>query len=170
MKHLLAITAMSTLCAVGLAAQSTARTAQSQELKNKEQIVTVTGCLRAGEEPSTFVLSSVKWRDRDKTGSSTAGTTGTTRADDSPVAPVTLRLVGTPAGVRMSEHIGHTVEITGVLDDEARTRPSATPDPVSTGTGGDQTSRTKSPQPAPKSEQTLNVRSVKTLEESCAGR
>jgi hypothetical protein len=170
-KRLLAATAVALLWSVDPTAQSAGAQVQSQESKEKEKIVTVTGCLRAGEEPNTFVLTNVKWRSQDKTGSSTTGTTGATGTEDSQPAPVTLRLVGAPSGVRMSENVGHTVEITGVLVDEAQPRPTVpTPDPVATGTGGDQTSRTKSPQQTPKSEQTLNVRTVKMLEEGCTGR
>ena len=171
MNRLFAATAIATFCAVGASAQSTSQAAQAQEIKEKEKVVTVTGCLRAGEEPSTFVLSSVKWHDKTPAGTSTTGTAGTAGASDKGTTGATLRLVGSPSGVRLSEHVGHMVEITGVIIDEVLPRPSASmPDPVTTGTGGDQTSRTPQPPPTPKSEHTLNVRTVKMIGENCTGR
>ena len=168
MRKLLAAATVAILGSIGRSAQSTpAQTAASQESKEKEKVVTVTGCLRAGEETGTFVLSNVKWQDKDK---AAPGTTGTTGSESAAPAPITMRLVGSPSGVRMSEHVGHTVEITGFIVDEAQPRPSAIPDPVATGTGGDQTSRTQPPAPAPKTQHTLNVRTVKMIEEGCAGR
>ena len=166
MRKLLAAATVAMLGTIGLSALSTsAQAAASQESKEKEKVITVTGCLRAGEETGTFVLSNVKWQDKDKAAPGTTGTAGT----ESPApAPISMRLVGTPSGVRMSEHLGHTVEITGFIVDEAQPRPSALPDPVATGTGGDRTSRTQPP--APKTQHTLNVRTVKLIEEGCAGR
>ena len=167
MKRLFTATVLTVVCAAGLAAQSPARQDQSQEAKEKEKIVTVTGCLRNGEEPSTFVLSNVKWLDKPQPDSTAAtGTSGT----DQGASGATLRLVGKPTGTTMSEHVGRMVEITGTIVDEAKPRPSdPRPDPIATGTGGDQTSRAQAVS-APKSEHTLNVRTVKTIGETCSAR
>jgi hypothetical protein len=163
MNRLFAATMLAGLCAVGLSAQIPATQPKPEE---KDKIVTATGCLRAGEEPSTFVLANVKWPDKtDKT-----KVVGTAGADDTASTGETLRLVGSPSGVRMSEHVGHMVEVTGVIVDEARPQTtSELNNPARTGTGGDQTSRAQRPPAQVPSPQTLNVRTVKMIGESCSG-
>ena len=142
------------------------QTTNDQKEPRKVQTLTVTGCLRAGIEPNSFVLSDLEWG-----GSETpAGTRGTPPRDAPPaaVSAVTLRLVGAPGGVRLSEHVGHTVEITGTLIDEATpiAGPAATA-AARTGTGGDQTSRTGEAKSQAKPEQRLNVRTMKMIADRC---
>jgi hypothetical protein len=136
----------------------------------------VSGCLRNGEDPSTFVLTNVKWLDKDKSDKAPAekppvGTSGT----DADSSGETLRLVGTPSGVRMSEHVGHTVEITGTLIDEVAPKPQPKADEVAprpkaeAAAPSEQSAQPPSRQPAPKSGNTMNVRTIKMIGESCSG-
>jgi hypothetical protein len=113
--------------------------------------VTATGCLRAGEQPNSFVLSNVKWAD--KAPGATAGTSGTAA---SPAPTSSLKLVGAPAGVQLTEHIGQTVEVTGTLSDKDKS-------PSATGTAGE-------PARKDKDEPSLNVRTVKMVSSSCESR
>lgn len=180
MQRLLTAILLATACAPVLTAQST-QTPPAQDATQKTPVLTVSGCLRNGEEPSTFVLTNVKWLDKTPAEKpSSVGTSGT----DADNSGATLRLVGAPSGVRMSEHVGHTVEITGTLIDEAAPRPNlsneAAPRPNLTneaapqpkpeaGAPTNQDPKTQSQQP-PKSGHTMNVRTIKMIGESCTGR
>ena len=160
MRRLLTAAIVAAICTTGLAAQS-AQTAQTKDETQKVPVLTVSGCLRNGEEPSTFVLTNVKWLDKSSTEKSAVGTSGT----DADNSGATIRLVGTPSGVRMSEHVGHTVEITGTLIDEVAPRPK--PDAAAP---ADQAAQPPSQQPAPKSGHTMNVRTIKMIGENCTAR
>jgi hypothetical protein len=116
--------------------------------------VTATGCLRAGEQPNSYVLSNVKWSDK-APGSTATGTSGT--APSSAPMASTLRLIGAPAGVQLTEHIGQTVEVTGTLSDKDKS-------PSATGTTGEPTASKAKDAPA------LNVRTVKMVSSSCDSR
>ena len=161
MGRLLTAAVVAAICTTGLAAQST-QTAQTKDETQKVPVLTVSGCLRNGDEPSTFVLTNVKWLDKASTEKSAVGTSGS----DADTSGATVRLVGTPSGVRMSEHVGHTVEITGTLVDEVAPRPkpeteqAAQPAPQ-------QPPQPPSQQPAPKSGHTMNVRTIKMIGENC---
>jgi hypothetical protein len=160
MRRLLTAALFAAACAPVLTAQST-QSPPSREAAQKPPVLTVSGCLRNGEEPSTFVLTSVKWLDKTSAEKpSSVGTSGT----DTGNSGATLRLVGSPSGVRMSEHVDHTVEITGTLIDEAAPRPKAEAAPA------EPTAQPPSQQPAPKSEYTMNVRTIKMIAESCTAR
>jgi hypothetical protein len=161
----LTATVFTALCATGLTAQSaqTAQTAQTKDEAQKVPVLTVSGCLRNGEEPSTFVLTNVKWLDKASTDKSAVGTSGS----DADNSGATLRLVGTPSGVRMSEHVGHTVEITGTLVDEVSPKPQEKTDEVA---ASQPPAQPPSQPPAPKSGHTMNVRTIKMIGESCAAR
>ena len=156
MQRLLTAAIVAAICTTGLAAQST-QTAQTKDEAQKVPVLTVSGCLRNGEEPNTFVLTSVKWLDKTSAEKSAVGTSGS----DADNSGATLRLVGTPSGVRMSEHVGHTVEITGTLIDEVSPKPQPE---------AEQATQPPSQQPAPKSGHTMNVRTIKMIGESCAAR
>jgi hypothetical protein len=82
----------------------------------RNQPMTVTGCLRAGEAANTFVLTA-------------AGAEGTAE-------PATYELVGT--SVQLTDHIGDRVEVTGTLESEQdlRSRTSATEAEKPKGTTG----------------------------------
>lgn len=157
MKGVFAGTCLAAAFAVGLAAQDPPQTqpptgqpgAQAQE-----QTITLKGCVRAGEEPNTFVLADAKLEDKDQPGA--VGTTGREElARD--IEQKSVRLIGAPASVKLSEHVGHTVEVTGTLaPKEARPTGTAgappTADPAA---------------PAAKDGRKLNVRTVSMVSDSC---
>jgi hypothetical protein len=176
MKRMLTAVLSSTILAVSLSAQSS-QTAQSQEAKSqegksKQPLVTVTGCLRNGEEPSTFVLTSVKWLNK-ATSDAKAGEATGTSGTDVPTSGATLRLVGSPSGVRLSEHVGRMVEVTGTIIDEAeaaarQSRVTPEQNPQATPPAREQDPPRPSPSAAqPKAEHTLNVRTVRMIGENC---
>ena len=129
MKRAIPCTCLAAVFAVGLSAQtpstSPSASASAQSDKDSAKTVTVTGCLKAGDAPGSFVLANIKG-DKDKASASTAGaagtagttgaagTTGTTSANKD-LENATVSLTGSPAGVTLGDHIGHTVQITGAL-------------------------------------------------------
>ena len=66
----------------------------------------------------------------------------------------------------MSEHVGHTVEITGTLVDEVAPRPKPETEQA-TQPAPQQPPQPPSQQPAPKSGHTMNVRTIKMIGENC---
>jgi hypothetical protein len=78
---------------------------------------TVTGCLRAGDASDTFVLTAAQ----SETGEQTA----------------TYQLYP-DAGVKLADHVGHEIAVTGVLraQQEVQTRSTTEPAGKPTGTGG----------------------------------
>ena len=146
MKRLFTGTCLAAFCAVTLSAQTPSQPPASAPPQDTMKTVTATGCLRAGEQPNTFVLSNVKWSD--KAPGSATGTSGTAAPA---AAGSSLKLVGAPAGVQLTEHIGKTVEVTGTLADKM---PSAAPP------AGE-------PAKKDKDEPTLNVRTAKMVSSSC---
>jgi hypothetical protein len=83
---------MAAAFAVGLAAQTTPPqstppsqppTSQSQPSmadRDAAKTVTVTGCLKAGESPDSFMLSDIKWSSKDSKSAGAVGTSGTAGA------------------------------------------------------------------------------------------
>jgi hypothetical protein len=168
MRQLFTGTCLAAVCAVGLAAQPPTSQPPASSPTPDPKTVTATGCPRAGDDATTFVLANVKWDDKAKSGAGATGTSGTgASAAASSAANSTIRLVGAPAGVKLTEHIGQTVEVTGTIGDKEKA-PSATSGTAGAGTGGDQTSRTRAQSDKP--EQTLNVRTVKMVSSSCDSR
>ena len=72
----------------------------SQETKKADEVVTVTGCLEKGDDANTFKLSH------------TADTAGAATKAAEAVKP-DYELIGAPASLKLSEHVGHKVTITG---------------------------------------------------------
>jgi hypothetical protein len=83
-------------CAVLLAGSIQA----SQETKKADEVVTVTGCLEKGDDANTFKLTH------------TADTAGVATKAAEAMKP-DYQLVGAPASMKLSEHVGHKVTITG---------------------------------------------------------
>ena len=76
MKHVFAGTCLAAAFAVSLAAQTPAQTPAQSDRDDKT--VTLTGCVRTGAEPGSFVLANVKHADKSTgTESSATGTSGT---------------------------------------------------------------------------------------------
>ena len=107
MKKVITGTFAAALFAVGVSAQTPAAGQPPQDAKDTAaKPATVTGCLKAGDTPDSFMLSDLKWKD-DKA----VGTAGATTPAAPPVSATSLKLVGS----KLSDHVGHTVEVTGTI-------------------------------------------------------
>ena len=106
MKKVITGTFAAALFAVGVRPRRQQRASRRRDAKDTAaKPATVTGCLKAGDTPDSFMLSDLKWKD-DKA----VGTAGTTPAAP-PVSATSLKLVGS----KLSDHVGHTVEVTGTI-------------------------------------------------------
>jgi hypothetical protein len=72
----------------------------SQETKKADEVVTVTGCLEKGDDANTFKLTH------------TADTAGAATKAAEAMKP-DYELIGAPASLKLSEHVGHKVTVTG---------------------------------------------------------
>ena len=146
MKRAFSCTCLAAAFAVGLSAQTPAPSPTSQPDQRAGSIaqseragsVSLTGCLRAGDEPNTFVLEDIK-ADKAGTmasntpgastapGATTPGTTGTsgTMASKSLEGVDKVKLTGSPSGASLSSHVGHTVKLTGMLAPKSESSASA---------------------------------------------
>lgn len=151
MKRALIATCLAVTCAVSLAAQTYPQTEPKKADQAASKQVTLQGCLQAGEQPNSFVLDNVMTPEPKPGEPAATGTTGTIDPDITALKGSKLRLVGSPAGLNLKEHIGHTVEVTGALvpkDIKSRPDPS--------GAAGDM--------------RRLNLKSVKQLTTTCTAR
>jgi len=132
MKKVLAAICAVTLAGTVVAAQSGAAGAPGQEKKAEPGAMTVSGCVAAGAGPDQFQLTNA-----------TMATPAAEKAGDKPKG-VTYNLVG---GQNLKAHVGHRVEVTGMLakPDPAAAKPAA---------GGDVRG-------------TLNVKDVKMVSTTC---
>jgi hypothetical protein len=152
MKQVFAGTFMAAAFAVGLAAQAPApqsqppTTPQSQppmaDSKDAGKNVTVTGCLKAGDTADSFTLSDLKWKD-DKA----VGTSGS-------AAPASLKVIGSPSA-KLSDHVGHIVELTGSIDKGDKAAACGATDPAAR------------PSASASSSPSLNARNVKMVAATC---
>ena len=80
MKRVLTATCFAMACAVGLAAQQTTGTTGATEDQSGQGRGprTVTGCLRAGDTASTYMLTDIQMGNRATTGTTAGGGTTTT--------------------------------------------------------------------------------------------
>jgi hypothetical protein len=159
MKRVLTGSFLAAAFAVGLSAQTTPPQttpptsqppAQAQEKGDRDaaKTITVTGCLKAGDSANSFMLSDLKWGNKDKA----VGTSGTA-APPAAVASATSLKVIPGASAKLSEHVGHQVEVTGTISDSKA--PSTPPDPAST--------RSSSSAPS------VEARSVRMVSQTCSG-
>lgn len=148
MKKVLAGSFAAALLAVGVSAQ-TPQTPPAQEAKDAAKTLTVTGCLKAGDTPESFMLSDLKWKDDKAVGTSGAVTPGTP-----PVSATSLKLIPS-ASTKLGDHVGHTVEVTGTIGDKAdKAMGSAAPtDPAA--------------RPSASAQTALNVRNVRMVAATC---
>ena len=151
MKRAIAGTFVAAACAVSLAAQTPATPPQSQPMKESDtaKTVTVTGCLKAGSAPESFMLSNLKWKD-DKA----VGTSGAVTPAAPPVGAAELKLVGNPS-TKLSDHIGHTIEVTGTIADKADKPTGSATDPAAR------------PSPSASAQASLNVSNVRMIAATC---
>jgi hypothetical protein len=99
--------------------------------------VSLTGCLRAGDGPNSFVLENIK---ADKAGTmaakpgepSATGTSGT-MANKSLEGVDKVAVMGSPSGASLSSHVGHTVKLTGMLAPKTEASPSSSARPTEPG-------------------------------------
>jgi hypothetical protein len=133
MKRVLAGSFMAAAFAVGLSAQATppqstppsqppAQSQPSMADRDAAKAVTVTGCLKAGDSSDSFILSDLKWGSKDSKGTGAVGTTGTAPAG---LSSATTLKVSPSSGAKLSEHVGHQVELSGTVSD--KDRPAAAP-------------------------------------------
>lgn len=125
MKKVFAGTFIAAAFAVSLSAQTVpAQSQPMQEAGDAAKSVTVTGCLKAGAMAETYLLSDLKWADK---APAAVGTSGVV-APMAPAATATaLNLVGTPSGTKLSDHVGHTIEVTGTIDKTDKAVTGTTP-------------------------------------------
>ena len=135
---------------------SSAPQAQASGGKN----VTVTGCLKAGDEPGSFALSNVKTAAaKDAPGATppaTTGTTGTAGSAASLESASSVKLTGSPAGGNLAEHVGHTVRISGAVSAAAPSGGAAAGDKPAAGA------------PAAKAGPSIEVSSISMVSASCS--
>ena len=149
MKKVFVGTFAAALLAVGVSAQTPPQNPPMQDAKDAAKALTVTGCLKAGDTPDSFMLSDLKWKD-DKA----VGTSGATTPAAPPVAATSLKLIPS-ASTKLSDHVGHTVEVTGTIGDKADKAPgaAAATDPAA--------------RPSASAQTALNVRNVRMIAATC---
>jgi hypothetical protein len=107
MKRFFAATIFALGCSVALAnAQDTKTTTVTKVDGKAPQTVTYTGCVQTGTETKSFILNHVVPMSQSTTSTGTTGTTTTTTT--------TYALVPDQK-VELETHVGHKVEVTGML-------------------------------------------------------
>jgi hypothetical protein len=140
------------LAAVGVSAQYPEQKPTEKQSPSAGKTVTITGCVKEGDTPNSFVLSNVDPSSLPGAAGAT-GTTGTPSAPAGSSATATVQL-SSSADIDLKKHVGHKVEISGSI---------AKPEAGAAGTAGTP-SDPKDKSMAPK----LTVRSVKHVSESCS--
>lgn len=151
------------LAAVGVSAQYPEQKPSEKQMPSKSgQTVTITGCVREGDTPNSFLLANVD----PKALAAQPGTAGTAGTPPPPAgaaataAATTSVLLISTADIDLTKHVGHKVEVSGMIA-------PAKPEAGAAGTAGTPTTeaeKDKSKAPAHK----LTVRSVKHISESCS--
>lgn len=163
MKRALAGSFVAAAFAASLSAQTPAPpTSAAQEPKDAAKSVTVTGCLKAGDTADSYTLANLKWGQSKAIGTSgsTSATTPSTGAAPATSATA-LKLVGSPAGTKLGDHVGHTIEVTGTMSDKADKPMGSTSPATPPAAGAAGASASASMTPA------LNVNNVKMVSATC---
>jgi hypothetical protein len=143
MKQVLTGTCLAAAFAVGLSAQTpqtppTAQTPQPQtpqtaaagQDRDAAKTVTVSGCLKAGSSSDSYILSDLKWGGA-SAASGAVGTSGTAPAAIGSATTLTIKPKG---DAKLSEHVGHQVEVSGTVaaadKGASAARPSSPADPA----------------------------------------
>ena len=194
MRSILPAIGVAVACAVGLGAQATPPQSQSTQPqsqypttpKSKTQkmssmsskTVTLTGCLREGDTPGTFVLANVDaskltgtlGEPHPPTAPPATGTAGSPSAASSDKTN-TVELVGS-ADVNLKPHVGHTVEITGLMVPQGKGKKEKSPTGTTGSAAGETTSETAAREPYKtgdvKNVHRLNVKAIKHVSETCS--
>ena len=156
MKRMLAGSFLAASFAVGLSAQTAppqttppSQPPMQEARDSASKNITVTGCLKAGDSADSFTLSDLKFK-QDAKGGGAVGTSGSAAPPAAIASATTLKVI--PSGsTKLSEHVGHTVEVTGTIADKA----AAPSDPAA--------ARPSASSAAP----SLEVRSVKMVSATC---
>ena len=169
MKQVIAATLFATAFAAGLSAQAPAPaqppytppaqpTMQTSKDASKDaaKSVTVTGCLKAGDSADTFILSNLKWSDKDKA-SEAVGTAGSAAVPAAVKSATTLKIIPS-ASTKLTPHVGHTIEVTGTVSEKDKTDSSAPTTPPADAA---------SPRPSASSGPALDVRTMKMVSATC---
>ena len=118
MKRFFAATILALGCSVAFAnAQDSKTTTVTKVDGPKPQTVTYTGCVQTGTETKTFILNNVVPMSRSTT---TAGTTGSTTTTTTTYALIPDQRV------ELETHVGHKVEVTGMLIPAGETKTTTT--------------------------------------------
>lgn len=196
MKSIVTAAGVALACVVTLGAQSTTPTQTDQKSsmgseKKMSKTVTLSGCVREGDAPDTYVLANVDMsRMQDagtpahgsspssstgstatggSTSSSTASGTSGTSAGGSIDAANSVRLIGS---ANLKDHVGHQVEVTGTMapaKDKSKAKGTSGTSSAAGETTSDTTSHSGSmAKSSDKNMHTLNVRSVKMVSASCS--
>jgi hypothetical protein len=151
-------------------AQTQSTTEKAQKNTKSGKTMTYTGCVQEGQTPGTYTLTNVT----SNTGSGTSGTSGTTgmSGESSAATGLTFELVATQ-GVELKEHVGHQVQVTGMMDKKDKDKSGSSG--MGTSGSGTGTSGTGSMSGSGMSgqghnmEHKLRVQSVKMISETCSG-
>jgi hypothetical protein len=169
MKRVLTGSCLAAAFAVGLAAQTPAPSTPPQTTpqtppsasapsSDAAKTATVTGCLKAGDSSDSYILSDLKWGGS-KSPSAGAGAVGTSGSAPAAIGSATTLKIVPGSGAKLSEHVGHQVEITGTVSDKAKSSSSAAPaDPAAR----------PSPAAGGSSAPTFEARSVKMVAATCS--
>lgn len=144
MKRMLTGSFLALTFAAGLSAQTTppqttpptnpSRPAMQEPSRDAAKAITVTGCLKAGDAADSFMLSDLKWN-KDTSAPGAVGTSGSAAPPAAIASASTLKVIPS-GGTKLSEHVGHTIEVTGTVaeKDKAVTSPDpAAPRPSASG-------------------------------------
>jgi len=165
MKQVITATLFATAFAAGLSAQAPAPAQppytppaqpSMQASKDAAKSVTVTGCLKAGESADTFILSNLKWSDKDKA-SEAVGTAGSAAVPAAVKSATTLKIIPS-ASTKLTPHVGHTIEVTGTVSEKDKTDSGAPTTPPAD---------PASPRPSASSGPSLDVRTMKMVSATC---
>ena len=194
MKSIVTAAGVALACAVTLGAQSTTPTQTDQKSsmgsdKKMSKTVTLSGCVREGDVPETYVLANVdmsRMRDTAAHGSSTPSSTGSTATGGSTPSSTASGTSGTSAAgsmdaansvrligsANLKDHVGHQVEVTGTMapaKDKSKAKGTSGTSSAAGETTSDTTSRAGSMEKSSdKNMHTLNVRSVKMVSANCS--
>jgi len=179
MKRVITGSCLAAAFAVGLAAQtpsptnppqttpqtppSSSHPSASQDKESKDsKSVTVTGCLKAGDSADSYQLSDLKWGGKGSSTGSTVGTSGSTSAPAG-LASASMLKVTASGSTKLSEHVGHQVEITGTIGDkEKSSAPSTSPtDPAAP-------SASRPSASASASTPSIEAKSVRMVSQTCS--
>jgi len=170
MKRVFIATCMAAACAIGLSAQQPSTTTSPQSGRHGGPM-TVTGCVKAGDTSGTYMLTDIQRSDAGG-GSGATTTTGaaTTTAGGQGRGMGQLMLNSGAPDVDLSAHVGHKVEVTGMMSGGRGRMAGGAATTADTGAGSGSTSAatTTGGQGGARGMRSMNVTSVKMIASSCS--